>query len=61
MSGTAWESVYSLPADIMERQQVAGGWLYRNRVAVGASGQNVQDWVWALGLAFVPEPAPLDE
>jgi len=59
MSGTAWESVYSTPADIMERRAVAGGWLYRNRVAVSASGQNVQDWVWAISLAFVSEPAPL--
>jgi len=52
-----WESVYSQPYDTMERMQVTGGWLYRNRVVVNSSAQNPSDFVWAVALSFVPEPA----
>jgi len=58
MSGSTWENVYSTSGDVLERRQVTGGWLYRNRYATSGSAQDPQHWIWNFAITFVPEPAP---
>jgi len=53
-----WQSVYDNPFDKMDRLAVDGGWLYRNRFVISASAQDPAHYVWAVTMAFVPEPAP---
>ena len=52
-----WTVVYTSAYDTMERMQVDGGWLYRNRVVVNSSAQEPSGFVWSVALTFVPEPA----
>jgi hypothetical protein len=60
----AWDNVTTDKFDILERQAVAGGWLYRNRTVTGGQAQFEGSYVWQVALTFVPDvvaPPPAEE
>ena len=60
MSGSVWEIVYSQQYDVMERTRLDNGWIYRNRLVVGARAHNPADYSWLATSTYVPDaPAPL--
>lgn len=55
-----WEQVQASQYDILERQAIAGGWIYRNRYVTG--GSQHQGFTWAVSITFVADTqAPLAE
>lgn len=56
-----WEQVQASQYDILERQAITGGWIYRNRYVTG--GSQHQGFTWAVSITFVADApaAPLAE